>query len=148
MSRKAKSQGPEQERSRKLGSRRENITVALDDEQVRSQGAMVCDLLGRKENLLAASKSVAADYKAKLKRVDEQISVALRAQASRKLDTEIEIEEWLMRDNQVVQIRADTGERLGARTATAEELQELLFNDAADDTDGFPTGDEAFGAPS
>jgi hypothetical protein len=133
------------ERARKLGDRTETITVQLSDAEIDGEREKVCELIGRKDNLLAAVKSLKADYKAKIEAVDEKISAAWKAAASGKRDDEIIVEEWLTKDNRVMRVRADTNELLGQRVARAEELQETLFEGPAEEGEGFPSADEAFG---
>jgi len=130
--------------ARKLGDRQETITVELTEAEIEAERGKVCDLIGRKDNLLAAVKSIKADYKAKIDQVDERISAAWKAAGTGKRDDEITVEEWLTKDNRVMRVRADTGELLGQRVARAEELQETLFEGPKGDEE-FPSADEVFG---
>ncbi len=130
--------------ARKLGERRETITVDLSPTEVEEEKTLVMDLLGRRQNLEAAKKSTMADYKAKIDKVSEQITSSCRVATTERREIEIDVEEWINRNNQVVRIRRDTGEILGEpRTARADELQEALFGNGA--ADEFPTPVDAFG---
>lgn len=138
------------DRIRKLGDCCETIRHPLSQEEVDEEKGRVCDLLARRDNITASLKSIKAEYKAKLDVVDERIGVARRAASDRFRDLDLDVEEWLTRGNEVVRVRSDTGEVLGRRTASADELQESMFTDdpprkASADPDGFPTADEAFG---
>lgn len=132
------------ERVRKLGDRIEEITAELSDDEVEQERSRVIDLLGRRDNLEAARKSLASEYKAKIEAVDTLIKAGALAATSRKKRIEVTIEEWLTQARAVVRLRADTEEVIGRRNARSDELQETLFEGRPTELE-FPSADDAFG---
>lgn len=131
------------ERVRKVGERIEEITAELSDEEVEQERGRVIDLLGRRENLEAARKSLMSEYKAKIESVDMLIKAGALAATSRKKRMEVTVESWLTRGRSVLRVRADTDEVIGSRIANADELQEAMFDDRPELA--FPAPDDAFG---
>lgn len=132
------------ERVRKIGERKETITVELDPSEIEAERTAVLDLLGRKDNLEAARKSLASEYKAKIEAVESAMTACRQAATTGKRTVELDIEEWLTRSREVVRVRADNGDVIGKRNARADELQEALFDERqADPT--FPPAGDAFG---
>lgn len=130
---------------RKLGERRETITVELTPEEIQTEKTNVVDLHGRKQNLEAARKSLMSEYKAKIEIVEAAMDTSARAATTGKKALELDIEEYLTRSREVVRVRADTGDIIGRRTARTEELQEALaFEDRSSEL-AFPSPDDAFG---
>jgi len=137
------------ERVRKIAEHQDTIRIDLLPSEVGEEREAVCELLTRQENLVAALKATKAEYKVKIDAVKAKISASLAAAATETRDLNVTVEEWLTRGNEIVSIRADTGEMLGTRTATVSELQESLFpppvKPAVAKAEGFPSSDEAFG---
>lgn len=135
------------ERVRKVGDRRESITVELTPEEVEAEKTNVVDLLGRKHNLEAARKSLASEYKAKIEAIDTAVDASCRAAQTRKRLVDADIELWLTNSREVISVDVATGKVVARRTARLDELQEALFderNGAAAEL-AFPAPDDAFG---
>jgi hypothetical protein len=113
------------ERVRKLGEREETISEKLTQIEIEDERSRVCGWIQTRDELDTKRKSVNADFKAKIAEIEN----ALGAITKGRRDTDLTIEEWLTRGNEVVRVRKDTGEQIGARNARAEELQEKLFKD-------------------
>lgn len=134
------------ERLKRLAVRVETVTLKLTQLEIEDTRAHVMDLLAVRDGIDEKLKSIKAEYRAKIAEVDERLNRARTEVCSGRRDIEIPVEEWLTRSNEVVRVRTDTGEQIGARTAHAEELQEELFPDGAPAAeDNFPTSAEAFG---
>ncbi len=141
------------ERIRKVGEYQDTTVRELSPAEIEGERSKICDLLGRRDNLEGALKATKAEYRAKLESIKDRIERALNTATTGRQEIEVDIEEWLTRGNEIVRVRADTGEVLTRRTATASELQENLFPPApkppkaskAAKGDSFPTSEEAFG---
>jgi hypothetical protein len=136
-------------RVRKIGERKESIVVLLTSEEIEDERTAVLDLLSRLDNLDAARKSLASEYKAKIEAVSTAMAASRHAATTGKRAVEVYIEDWLTRSGEVVRVRADTGETIGKRPARSDELQEPLF-DARDASahapdPAFPNPGDAFG---
>lgn len=121
------------ERIRKIGDRKETITVELTPEEIDAEQCGVMDMLGRRKNLDAARKSIASEYKAKIEAVDIAIDAGTVAATTGKRQIDVDVEEWLTTARKVIRVRADNGDVLGSRTARTDELQEALFEDRSTD---------------
>ena len=132
---------PSDSRIRKIGERRETLTVELTPDELDAAQKKVIELVTRKNNLEASLKSHSADYKARIKAVEQGIAETCHAAQTGKREIEIDIEEWLTASREVVRMRADTGEPLGRRAARPDELQEELphITTAGSVTGGFTT---------
>lgn len=146
------------ERVRKLEERDETLEVRLTDVEMDDLHDQHLNLTNQRDELEEKLAEVKANYKAQFEAIDLQVTVTRRLLNSRRKQIPVKVESWLNAANEVVRIRADTGEQLGdSRKARADELQEKLFadepkdagdaaqQDASDAPDG---GDEMFGEDS
>lgn len=121
--------------ARKIGERQETITRLLSPSEVELEREHVCKLLREIDRAEEERKNAAAAGKAKLTELRTRLAEHAGVANTAKRDEEVTIEEWLTDKNEVVRVRADTGEVIGNRVARAAELQE--------DLDGDKEGDEA-----
>lgn len=115
--------------ARQIGTRNESIPETLSLAQRELEREKVCDMLREIARVKEEHKTATAKAKAKITDLEEQKEIALRNANTGRRDVEIEIQEWLDKGNQVLRVRADTGEVIGDRTARVDELQEKLFED-------------------
>ena len=122
--------------ARKIGERQETITHQLSPMEVDRERETVCMLLREIERTEAEIKNIASGHKAKLVELKTRLKSHTTAANTAKRDLEITIEEWLSDKNEVIRVRADTGEIVGNRVARPAELQEdLPLGDKPDDDD-------------
>lgn len=149
------------ERIRKVGQREESLERRLSDVEMDDLHQTYLKLGNQREDLETKKAEVIANYNAQFKAIDLQADTARRLLNSRRKSDLVIVEEWLNASNEIVRIRADTGEQLGdPRKARADELQEKLFPEgnpadpAAQQSDAPPaqaaepaeTADSAFGS--
>lgn len=126
--------------------RMETITEALSPALIEGERDKVCTAQQNIANLEEKAKAAAAEFKLRITEEKGKRDTALRNARAGKRDVEVQIDEWLDRDNQILLIRADTGELIGDRTASADELQtEMEFEAGEDDAaeEGEDAGDDA-----
>lgn len=122
------------ERVRKVGQRDEMHERRLTDVEMDDLHAQYLALGNQREELEEKKAEVLANYNAQFKAIDLQSDTTRKLLNSRRRSDTITVEEWLNASNEIVRIRADTGEQLGdPRKARADELQEKLFPDPAQD---------------
>lgn len=118
------------ERIRKVGQREESLERRLTDVEMDDLHVTYLSLGNQREDLETKKAEVMANYNAQFKAIDLQADTVRRLLNSRRKSDTVVVEEWLNASNQIVRIRADTGEQLGdPRKARADELQEKLFPD-------------------
>lgn len=116
------------ERIRKVGEREESLERRLTDVEMDDLHQTYLALGNQREDLECKKAEVMANYGAQFKAIDLQADTARKLLNSRRKSDTVIVEEWLNASNEVVRIRADTGEQLGdGRKARADELQEKLF---------------------
>ena len=101
--------------------------VLLDDEVMRKGEELAA---ARKEHheLSDAAKASAAEWKAKLKAVDEKIDDLAEQVRSRREDRKVEVVDRNdMTQFRVLSVRTDTGEVIRMRAMTVAERQPNLF---------------------
>jgi len=109
--------------ARKIGQRIESITVNLSPMQVDDERAKVVALHREIDKAVEDQKNASAKAKAHLTDLRTRQTDHVRAATTARRDEEITIEEWLTAENEVIRVRTDTHEIVGARNARAEELQ-------------------------
>lgn len=119
--------------AKKIGERLETMTELLSPSQVESERAKVCTLHRDLDRVESDLKTLAAGHKARIKEIKAGINNAVAVANAAKRDVEVTIEEFLTGRNEVIRVRADTGEIIGNRIAKVEELQEEMFVDDDDD---------------
>jgi hypothetical protein len=138
------------ERIRKIGEREEVLEIKLTEVQRDKERHNVMFLLDQVDELEEKKKEVVKNYASQLAAVELQIHAARQLANSGKRRDSVTIEEWLTGSNDIIRIRADTGEQVGdLRRARAEELQEKLLDDTPPPDDApsvfgepdFPDGD-------
>lgn len=115
--------------ARKLGEREEKTTETLSLSELGDMRERVCNDLRQIDNLKDKIKSAGAELKAEKTTLEARVRDDVRVINAGKRDIDIVVEEWLTPQNEVIRVRADTGEVLGQRIAKMEELQEELFED-------------------
>lgn len=120
-------------RRKKIGQRVENLVEKLTPMQIEDEKEKVISLLRSKGELAAKKKTANAEFKLKADEIEEQIAATVMVVNTARRETEVTIEEWLTHGNEVIRVRADTGEQIGRRTARVEELQMEIFEGADDD---------------
>ena len=116
------------ERIRKVGAREESLERRLTDVEMDDLHQQYLVLGNQREELEKKKAEVMANYGAQFKAIDLQADTTRRQLNSRRKSDVVTVEEWLNASNEIVRIRADTGEQLGdPRKARADELQEKLF---------------------
>lgn len=137
------------ERVRKIGEREEIIETKLTQKEIEDLRGTVMVLLDRKDEILEKKSEVVKNYGSQLATVDLEIDTTRRLIHSGRRKIDITVDEFLTQGNEIVRIRRDTGEQIGARTATQKELQEPLFEDDAEAPDPgvAADGEEAEGPP-
>ncbi len=129
---------------RRVGDPRvETISVALDEAGVIEANARANQLRDQQDALKQELAGVKQEFKARGQRMIDAEIIARRSASTRRKDVEIALQEFLTSGNEVILVRMDTHEVMGRRIATAEELQEDLFE--ADDEE---EDDSGFGKPS
>jgi hypothetical protein len=119
--------------NRKISQAMEGIVVKLTPQEVEETRASVMDMLDQKKAIEFAKKSAMSEFKAKLQELEERLSKACTEASTGKRELDVIVEEYLTSANEVVKIRADTGEPIGKpRTATVAELQEPIDMGGAD----------------
>jgi hypothetical protein len=116
-------------RVRKIGEREEVIEELLSDDQVHAMHEEIMVLLTEEEKLEERAKEAAKNFQSQIKTAELQRNELRRTVTSRKRRTTVVVEEHLTAANEVIRIRKDTGDQIGKRTATANELQEPMFPD-------------------
>lgn len=115
--------------ARKIGIREEQIQLDLSPSEVENERGIVCDKLREIDRIKESAKTAAQAAKARITELTEERDIALRNANTKRRDVTIDVEEWLDAGNQVIRIRADSGEIIGGRSARVDELQETLFGD-------------------
>lgn len=118
-------------RVRKVGSRDETISVELTAAELDAGRKRIVQLMADEDQADDALAEVKAQYKARLQAIRSERSGLRRMDAAGKRSVDITVEEWLTANNEVIRVRTDTQEQVGARNATSAELQEPLFKDDA-----------------
>lgn len=114
--------------------RMETITESLSPALVEAERDKVCTAQQNIANLEEKAKTTAAEFKARIVEEKQKRDTALRNARAGKREVEVQIDEWLDKHNQILLIRSDTGELIGDRTASADELQtEMEFEDGDKD---------------
>ena len=138
------------ERVRKVGERDETLERRLTDVEMDDLHQQYLSLGNQREELENKKAEVLANYNAQFKAIDLQSDTTRKLLNSRRRSDTVHVEEWLNASNEIVRIRADTGEQLGdPRKARADELQEKLFPDNPPipaEVDGQPQNDAQPGA--
>lgn len=148
----AKKKKDPNERIRKIGEREEVIEIKLTQLQLEDMREEVMTLLDDEERIEEKAKEASKNFASQLKTNQLQRNELRRTIAGGKRRETIIVEEHLTASNEVVRIRKDTGDQVGARTATPRELQEDLFQElpAGDPSENdapqndAPEGDGAF----
>lgn len=123
----SKAKKDKNERVRKIGEREEQIVHKLSANQLEEVKDRVMSHLDELDSIESKKAESVANFKA------QAASFELQLEADRKLlksgvdKRMVIVDEFLTQGNEVVRVRRDTGEQLGARTATANELQEEMF---------------------
>lgn len=138
------------ERVRKIGEREEIVEYALTSEQLANSKDEIMALLDQKQETEEKKAEVMSNYKSQLATIDLQIESTRRTIRSGRRKETLTIEEHLTASNEIVRVRKDTGQQIGRRTASAEELQERLFPEAevAQGDDGPPADPALDGIPA
>ncbi len=128
MSKKKEPADQNNERVRQIGvTRIETIVEDLSPMQIEECKTRITELLDRQDEGKRRLKELAKGFKDVLAEVKSQLDAARNEVATAKRRTEVGIDEYLTKRNEVIRIRADTGEQIGAsRTARPSELQEAL----------------------
>lgn len=122
------------ERVREIGSPRIEVVVEdLSPMQIEQVKTTITELLDREDDGKARLKALAKGFKDVLAIVKANLAVARTEVATGKRRTEVEIQEFLTKSNEVIRVRKDTGEQVGARTASADDLQEPIPFEAKDE---------------
>lgn len=129
---KAKKRDPS-ERVRKIGEREESIEHRLNAGELEDIKDRVMTHLDEIDKIESKKAEAVANYKAQTASFELQLEADRNLLKSRVLRSMIVIEEYLTHGNEVIRVRKDTGEQIGARTATPAELQEELFPDPPTD---------------
>lgn len=126
-------------RVRKIGEREEMIEIEFTPAQIAEKRVEVMVLLDEEERIDAKKDELAKNFASQLKTNKLQINELRRQITSGKTRQTLIVEEYLTQANEIVKIRKDTGEQIGARTATPRELQEEMFGDKPEE--GAPQND-------
>jgi hypothetical protein len=104
--------------------------VELTEEEVRDAADRMADLFDQVGRIEEEQKSIANNYKAKIKEVEAQLSQA-QLLVRNKYDQRLVdcIRSWNIKTCRVVTARLDTGAIVEERAMTADERQEKLFPD-------------------
>lgn len=106
--------------------------VELTEEEVRDAADRMADLFDQVGRIEEEQKSIANNYKAKIKEVEAQLSqtqlLVRNKYEQRLVDC---IQSWNIKTCRVVTVRKDTGAIVEERAMTADERQEKLFPDEA-----------------
>jgi len=140
----AKREKPDPERRvRKLGNpRTEKFEEPLTDDDRHAIDAQIRELTQRKNELIEKKKAEASAAKAKIDEITASISAKIGEVNAGKRTYEVEVQEWLLANNEVMRARVDNDEPIGRRrTARKEELQEELPLDRP--TDEAKAGEKA-----
>ncbi len=146
---------PPDHRVRKIGQREESIDTKLTQIQIEDMRENVMVLLDDEERIEEKAKEAAKNFSSQLKTNQLQRNELRRIITQGKKRETIIVEEFLTVSNEVIRVRQDTGEQLGARTATPRELQEELPLDGkpadseqndAEESDLEVASESAFGA--
>lgn len=140
-------------RVRKIGEREEIVDVELTEAQLEEMRAEVMILLDDEETIEKRKDEAAKNFASQLKTNQLQRNELRRKITAKKVRKTIIVEEHLTDKNEVIRIRQDTGDKIGARTATPRELQEDLFQEKPETGEtppdetagGSEGGDEMFG---
>lgn len=141
------------ERVRMLEERDEVLEVRLTDVEMDDLHHTHLSLTNQKEDLKDKLDEVKSNYKAQFDAIDLQVTTTRRLLNTRRKQVPVKVQTWLNASNEVVRIRADTGDQLGdPRKARADELQEKLFPDKppadpAPQSDAQPAGPPPDGQP-
>jgi hypothetical protein len=115
------------ERVREIGSARiETITEELSPMQLEEVRRKIPDLLQIQDDIKDRLRAAAKAAKSELGEVATVLGRMRNEVATGKRRSEIEVREYLTKRNEVIRVRTDTGEQIGARNARAAELQEEL----------------------
>jgi hypothetical protein len=114
-------------RVRKIGQRDETITVEVSPAELDRGRRRIVELMADEDHADDALADVKAQFKARIQAIRLERSTLRRIDASGKKSVDVTIEEWLTASNEVIRVRTDTQEQVGARTASSSELQEPLF---------------------
>lgn len=121
---------------RKLAERDEVVEFDLHQPEIDELGRQVLVLLDEDDKINQRKDEAAKNFASQLKTNKLQIDELRGVIKEKKRRMKLHIIEYLTKGNEVMKIRADTGEPVGKpRTATPRELQEELFDkdDKADD---------------
>jgi hypothetical protein len=113
-------------RVRKLGERTETEFVDIPHAEVSDAKDRTHAILHKLDQLREEKKAAMGSFKARADDLNAQLSTSRATAGGARREVEFQVEEWLTSANEVIRIRADTGEQLGARTASAREMQEEL----------------------
>lgn len=133
MAKKKEPSDQNSERVREIGAPRlETIVEDLSPMQVEECKTKITQLLDRQDEAKRRLKDLAKGFKDVLAAIKAELDTTRTEVATAKRRTEVEIQEYLTKRNEVIRIRADTGDQVGAaRTARPAELQEPLpFEDS------------------
>lgn len=129
---------------RRVGDPRvETVSVPLNEAGVAEAQVRANQLRDQQDALKQELAGVKQEFKARGQRLIDAEIKARRQASTKRMDLEIPLQEFLTSSNEVILVRMDTQEVTGRRTATTEELQEVLLD--ADEEDDDETG---FGRPS
>lgn len=132
------------EHVRMIGERQEALEVRLTDAEMDDAHHQFLALANQREELEEKLAEVKANYKAQFEAIDLQREATRRLLNNRRRTTTVTVQEWLNASNEVVRIRADTGDQLGdARKARTDELQEKLFPESPAADSAQPSDAEA-----
>jgi hypothetical protein len=117
------------ERVRKIGEREEAIETRLSSEELGEVRETVMILLDDLDLIEGKKKEAMKNFASQAATIELQVEGARNLLKSKVRRTTVIVDEYLTQGNEVHRVRRDTGEQLGARTATAAELQEEMFTD-------------------
>lgn len=123
------------ERVRKIGEREETIRRELSAGEIQFCREELEALLDEEDNIEAKQKEAAKNFSSQLATNRLHIGELRKRIKAKHVDEKVLVEEHLTHGNEVVRIRKDTGDKIGARTATPKELQEELFQEKPSDSD-------------
>lgn len=122
----------------------EKLPCSLNPDEIRRKGEELALARKKHKDLAEEAKSVAAEFKAKLKRLDETIDDLAEQIRSKRETRDVEVIERRDTVNAMVEtVRCDTGEVVRSRAMTLNERQVHLFDVNAERDDDEDVSDEA-----
>lgn len=103
-----------------------SLPCKMTDEEVRLKGRRLAELVLQRASLQGEQKSVAADFRQRIKDVDESIAEVRDEVDSGEEMRPVTCVETKTSRGTIETVRIDTGETIGSRPLTDEERQEEM----------------------